>query len=154
MTKKNFISGIAWSGFFAYFYFASSALKESAALWPRTVSAIGLVFSLSSVCISALGLIKQNKTQQGGETWLPFHRTQLLRSAAVVVILIIWTLLLKPVGFMTCSVTALCGLFLLFEQTRTTKHILRDLVVAASFGVGIYWLFRLLGVSFPAGLLM
>lgn len=149
MHRKNCISGLFFALFFLFFFYLDLQMGEDASYWPGIICKIGFVLSIASAVISGM---KWKASE--GEVLFPFHSMQLKRLGIASLILIFWCFGMQIVGFLTCSAVCMALIGVLFEPVREKACILRDVVVAIVFAVGMYALFTALGIQFPKGFLI
>lgn len=151
MAKRNCISSLLFAALFAYFLYQCGFLKVSAAYWPRLICAAGLGLSLLECAVNAVKWTKE-KERQKSLVPLTLHQTKRFGAAAVVMVL--WIIGLKTIGFLVSSVIAMSVLSCAFEMERDRRHMLQNVVVSAAVGVLFYAVFSYLGIHFPKTLLI
>ena len=92
-------------------------------------------------------------SRQPGEVF-PLTWEQTKHGLVVLGILILWVIGLSTIGFLVCSLAALCAIAVCFDPHKTKKNILRDIVVCLVIGIIVYVMFGYLGVNFPRVLLI
>jgi hypothetical protein len=149
MSKKDFILYIIFGVFFITIYFWSNTLIRSAASWPKMVSVIGLVLSFIGIFRYLFRLIKKNPANS--EVYPVINKKIVLRSLFLIIIMLIWIASIKLLGFLFSSLIAINIIVQFFTSTRNFKKYTFNFCITSIIVAGMYYLFILLGVSFPAG---
>lgn len=137
--------------FFAFFLvYTVTATAEEAAFWPKLVCTVGMALSAVNVAIYGTKWMKEKDSLPV----FPLTGAQTVRALLLTVIMMVWVFCLEKLGFLTASVLSVLVIILIFEPVKDKKHIIRDVIAGIIFSFILYELFTLLGVHFPAGILM
>jgi len=151
MNKKDLITYSIWEGVFLLVLLWSGSLAESAAYWPRMICIIGLTLSFIGITRCGVALFKEKKNTR--ESMFVLNKVQAKRAAVLLITMILWIILIKPLGFLVSSFFAVNFIVIYFETLKSRKKILLDLGITSILVVGMYFLFVMLGVRFPLGIL-
>ena len=151
MQKRNCITALICAAIFIFFLIQSQMLSDTAAYWPSIICSVGLTLSCLEVLLEG---IKWRRAAGNQEKFFPLTWEQTKHGLVVLGILILWVIGLSTIGFLVCSLAALCAIAVCFDPHKTKKNILRDIVVCLVIGIIVYVMFGYLGVNFPRVLLI
>lgn len=151
MNKKDLITYSIWGSLFFFVMLWCGSLPESAAYWPRMICIIGLTLSLIGIIRCGIVLIKERNMTR--ERILVLDKVQAKRAAVLLSIMIIWIALIKILGFLVSSFFAVNLIVLYFEATKSPRKLIIDFGISSVLVIGMYFLFVVLGVRFPLGIL-
>lgn len=149
MKKRDYITGILFTILFISFLVYSNSLDTRAAYWPRFISIIGIALSF---LLSITSYISSKKEEN--KNFLVFSKSQLIRISVLFLVLIAWIVGIKTLGFLTSSLIVVVFVNVFYEPFKNKKNIIRDIVTALLFVLGMYMLFKVLGIRFPKGFLI
>ena len=144
------IPGIAGSVVFIIIgilaYWGARDFSPLGSVFPRTMAVAMVVFSAVYI---AMALLRPSAPPAlpAGSYW---------RRGGVMAVLIAWSFLLGPVGFLTTSVVAYTALLVIANYDRWTPRTAVIYAVAGTLVLGgLYWVFRyVLQVPLPQGVLL
>ena len=146
--RRDVASMVASVAFFAVgiaAFLASSDFSSLGSVFPRTISALMVFFS--ALYLALCWLKPRARQQEGGSR---------IRQAAVAVIMLIWSFVLGPVGFLTSSVIAFALLVVVAHFDRWTPRLALLYAGAGALVLGgLYLLFKVvLQVPLPQGMFL
>ena len=150
MNRKDFFAYVFWFIFFIAVFIWASSLFESAAYWPKMVSLIGAV--LSGFGMIRYGLARRKDQSKSPDKTTIFTKPLLLRSGFLLVTVSLWILMMKLLGFLVSSLFAVNAVVLFFQTRRDFKKRALHFGITSVLVIGMYFVFQLLGVRFPAGI--
>lgn len=151
MNKKDLVTYSIWGGVFLLVLLWSDSLAESAAYWPRMICIIGLILSLIGIMRCGIALLNEKKNTR--ESIFVLNKVQAKRASVLLITMIMWIILIKSLGFLVSSFITINFIVIYFEALKSRKKILLDLGITSILVVGMYFLFVILGVRFPLGIL-
>ena len=152
VNRKDFFAYIFWFVFFIAVFIWASSLIESAAFWPKFVSIIGL--GLSGIGILRYILVQFSKNNVKTKNPVVLTKALISRSSLLLVTMILWIVLMKPVGFLVSSLIAVNAIVFFFQTTKAHKRQAIHFGITSVLIIGMYIVFLFLGVQFPAGILI
>lgn len=112
---------------------------------------IGLVLSLIGIIRCGIALFTEKKNTR--ESMFVLNKVQAKRASVLLITMIMWIVLINSLGFLVSSFIAINFIVIYFESIKSRKKILLDLGITSTLVVGMYFLFVMLGVRFPLGIL-
>jgi putative tricarboxylic transport membrane protein len=147
---RHDLAGMAGAVFFivmgALALWHSGGFSAMGSVFPRTFATLMILLSVAYIAVSLLRP-KGAQKHPVGSVW---------RRAALMVVFVVWSLLLEPLGFLTTSIAAFVAILVISNYDRWTPRmaVTYGLVGAVVLG-GLYGIFRfVLQVPLPPGILL
>lgn len=136
---------IALAGAGAAWYYAQD-FSDMGAVFPRTLSAILAILAVLYIVLAVARPEPQRAHPPGSA----------LRRVGLVAVMVAWSALLEPVGFLTTSIGCYAVILAIANYDRWTPRLAVTYVVAGSLVLGgLYAIFRfVLEVPLPVGMML
>jgi putative tricarboxylic transport membrane protein len=131
-------AGLAW-------YYAKD-FSDMGAVFPRTIAAVMMILAAVYIAFAVLRPKAQAKPAPGSAA----------RRAGLVAVMVAWSALLEPLGFLTTSIACFTAILAIANYDRWTPRLAVTYAIAGAVILGgLYAIFRfVLQVPLPTGLML